>query len=77
MDETPKFIEADDPDDVSRPIPIFVTRSQPDRSHAEAMKKALAADPAYATQLRAQLTAEGAVDELAVLDRYEQSPSST
>ncbi|EFI8498733.1 hypothetical protein A9817_004778 [Escherichia coli] len=58
MDETPKFIEVGDPEDVPRPIPIFVTRSQPDRSHAEA--------------LRAQLTAENAVDELAVLDNYEQ-----
>lgn len=77
MYETPSFIEVGDPDDTPRAIPIFVTKSQPGRSHAEAMKKALAADPAYAAQLRAQLTAEGAVDELAVLDRYEQSPSST
>lgn len=77
MNEIPNFIEAGSPDDIPRPIPIFVTRDMPDRSHIQAMKKALAADPAYAAQLRAQLTAEGAVDELAVLDRYEQSPSST
>ena len=77
MNETPSFIEAGDPDDVPRPIPIFVTRDRPDRSHIEAMKQALAADPAYAAQLRVKLIAEGAVDELAVLDRYERSTTST
>lgn len=76
MSEIPNFIEAGSPDDIPRPIPIFVTRDMPDRSHIQAMKKALAADPAYTAQLRAELTTEGAVDELAVLDRYEQSPSS-
>jgi hypothetical protein len=77
MSETPIFIEVGGPEDAPRPIPIFITRDMPDRSHIQAMKKALAADPAYAAQLRAELTAEGATDELAVLDRYERSPSST
>ncbi|MDP9666639.1 UNVERIFIED_ORG: hypothetical protein J2W16_004402 [Pseudomonas cremoricolorata] len=76
MSETPRFIEVGDFDDVPSPVPIFVTRNRPDRLHGNAMKKALAADPTYAAQLRAELTAEDAVDELAVLDRYEQSIKS-
>lgn len=76
MSETPRFIEVGDFDDVSSPVPIFVTRDRPDRLHADVMKKALAADPAYAARLRAELIAEGAVDELAVLERYEQSTKS-
>ncbi|MNP83181.1 hypothetical protein D3C76_1820530 [compost metagenome] len=33
------------------------------------MAEALRADPTYAAELRAALTAEGVVDELAILDR--------
>jgi hypothetical protein len=77
MSDEPHFIEADDPNDVPRPIPIFVTKSRPDRSHAEAMKKMLASDPTYAAKLHAELSTEGVVDELAVLDCYEQSKAST
>lgn len=40
-----------------------------ERSHDEAMAKALWADPVYAAELRAVLQAEGAMDELAILDR--------
>lgn len=76
MSETPRFIEVGDFDDVPSPVPIFVTRDRPDRLHADVIKKALAADPACAAQLQAELSAEGAVDELAVLDRYEQSTKS-
>ncbi len=42
---------------------------QSERSHDEAMAEALRADPAYATELRALLKAEDAIDELAILDR--------
>jgi hypothetical protein len=65
----PHFIEIGDPDDIPLPLPIFVTRQGVDRSHDEAMHKALQADPAYAAELRAVLEAEGATDELAILDR--------
>nr|WP_176704385.1 hypothetical protein [Pseudomonas sp.] len=65
----PHFIEIDDADDTPLPLPIFVTRQGVDRSHDEAMRKALQADPAYAAELRAVLEAEGAMDELAILDR--------
>ncbi|MNC02053.1 hypothetical protein D3C75_494190 [compost metagenome] len=43
--------------------------SDSERSHDEAMAEALRADPTYAAELRAALTAEGVVDELAILDR--------
>jgi hypothetical protein len=65
----PHFIEIDDADDTPLPLPIFVTRQGVDRSHDEAMRKALQADPAYAAELRSVLEAEGAMDELAILDR--------
>ena len=65
----PHFIEIDDADDTPLPLPIFVTRQGVDRSHDEAMRKTLQADPAYAAELRALLEAEGATDELAILDR--------
>ena len=65
----PHFIEIDDADDTPLPLPIFVTRQGVDRSHDEAMRKALQADPAYAAELRAVLEAEGAMDELAILVR--------
>ena len=65
----PRFVEIGDPDDIPLPLPIFVTRQGVDRSHDEAMRKTLQADPAYAAELRALLEAEGATDELAILDR--------
>lgn len=40
-----------------------------DRSHDEAMAKLLRADPAYAAELRAAIEADGATEELAILDR--------
>lgn len=64
----PRFIEIGDADDMPLPLPIFVTRQ--DRSHDEAMREALRVDPTYAAELRAALNADGATDELAVLDRY-------
>lgn len=64
----PRFIEVGDADDMPLPLPIFVTRQ--DRSHADAMREALRIDPAYAAELRAVLKADGATEELAVLDRY-------
>lgn len=65
----PHFIEIGDPDDFPLPLPIFVTRQVVDRSHDEAMNKVLQADPTYAAELRSVLEAEGATDELAILDR--------
>ena len=65
----PRFVEIGDPDDIPLPLPIFVTRQGVDRSHDEAMRKVLLADPAYAAELRALLEAEGAMDELAILVR--------
>ena len=65
----PHFIEIGDPDDIALPPPIFVTRQGVDRSHDDAMHKALQADPAYAAELRAVLEAKGATDEVAILDR--------
>lgn len=40
-----------------------------ERSHDEAMAKLLRADPAYAAELRAAIEAEGATEELTILDR--------
>lgn len=40
-----------------------------DRTHDEAMAKLLQADPAYAAELRAAIQADGATEELAILDR--------
>ena len=66
----PHFIEIGDADDIPLPLPIFVTRQGVDRSHDDAMRKVLQADPAYAAELRVVLTTEGATDALAILDRY-------
>ncbi|NMZ43211.1 hypothetical protein HBO20_29165 [Pseudomonas proteolytica] len=40
-----------------------------DRSHDEAMANLLRADPAYAAELRVAIEADGATEELAILDR--------
>jgi hypothetical protein len=58
----PHFIEIGDADDTQLPLPIFVTRQ--DRSHGEAMRKAIQGDPAYADEFRTVLEAEVATDEL-------------